>query len=68
VGVDLEGSLVAIRDMMRAVERQTPLLFVGSVSLRSVAEGDDGAIRAELMVMGAIRDLPKLNDQEMSAR
>ena len=68
VGVDLEGSLAAIRDMMRTVESQIPLLFVASVSLRSVAEGDDGVIRAELMVMGGIRELSKPDDQEVVSR
>ena len=55
VGVELEGTLAAIRDMMRAIESQTPLLFVSSISLRSITDGDDGPIRAEMTVQGAMR-------------
>ena len=56
VSLELEGSLKAIRDMIFAIENQTPLLFVSTASLRSQADGDDGLIRAELRVQGAIRD------------
>ena len=56
VNVELEGPLKAIRDMILAIENQTPLLFVSTASFRSVADGEDGPIRAELKVQGAIRD------------
>jgi hypothetical protein len=55
VSVEIEGPLKAIRDMIAAIETQTPLLFVATASFRSVADGEDGAIRAELRVQGAIR-------------
>ena len=55
VSVEIEGPLRAIRDMISAIENQTPLLFVSSATFRSLADGDDGAIRAELRVQGAIR-------------
>jgi hypothetical protein len=55
VSVELEGPLKAIRDMILAIENQTPLLFVTTASFRSLADGEDGAIRAELRVQGAIR-------------
>ena len=55
VSVELEGPLKAIRDMILAIENQTPLLFVSTASFRSLADGEDGAIRAELRVQGAIR-------------
>ena len=55
VSVELEGPLKAIRDMIFAIENQTPLLFVTTASFRSLADGEDGAIRAELRVQGAIR-------------
>ena len=55
VSVELEGPLKAIRDMIFAIENQTPLLFVATASFRSLADGEDGAIRAELRVQGAIR-------------
>jgi general secretion pathway protein M len=56
VSVELEGPLGAIRDMIFTIERQTPLLFVTTASFRSLADGEDGPIRAELRVQGAIRD------------
>jgi general secretion pathway protein M len=56
VSVELEGSLPAVRDMIVAIENQTPVLFVTAASFRSMTEGDDGPIRAELKVQGAMRD------------
>jgi hypothetical protein len=56
VGVDLEGSLPSIRNVLLAIENQTPFLFVTAASLRSATDGDDGLIRAELKVQGAMRD------------
>ena len=53
--VELEGALPAIRDMVRAIESQTPFLFVTEASFRSIADGDGGPIRAELKVQGAMR-------------
>jgi hypothetical protein len=55
VSVELEGSLSAVRDMILAIENQTPFLFVTAASLRSVTDGDQGPIRAELKVQGAMR-------------
>ena len=56
VGVELEGSLASVRNMIVAIENQTPFLFVTAASFRSVSEGEDGPIRAELKVQGAVRD------------
>ena len=42
--------------MIVAIENQTPFLFVTAVSFRSVSDGEDGPIRAELKVQGAMRD------------
>ena len=56
VNMELEGPLRAIRDMILTIENQTPLLFVSTASFRSLADGEDGPIRAELRVQGAIRD------------
>jgi hypothetical protein len=55
VSVELEGSLPAVRDMILAIESQTPFLFVRSASFRSVNDGEEGPIRAELKVSGAMR-------------
>ena len=54
--VELEGPLPSIRNVILAIENQMPLLFVTAASLRSLAEGDEGLIRAELKVQGAMRD------------
>jgi general secretion pathway protein M len=56
VGVELEGSLSAVRDVILGIENQKPFLFLTAASLRSVADGDGGLIRAELTVQGAMRD------------
>jgi general secretion pathway protein M len=56
VGMDLEGSLSAIRDVIQTIENQTPALFVTEASLQSATEGDDGVIRAEIRVRGAMRE------------
>ena len=56
VNVELEGPLPSIRNVLLAIENQMPFLFVTTASLRSVADGDDGLIRAEFKVQGAIRD------------
>ena len=55
VSVEIEGALPAIRDMVLAIESQTPFLFVTEASFRSIADGDGGPIRAELKVQGAMR-------------
>jgi general secretion pathway protein M len=54
--VELEGPMPAVRDVVLAIENQMPFLFVSAASLRSVSDGDDGLIRAELKVQGAMRD------------
>jgi general secretion pathway protein M len=54
--VELEGPLPAVRDVILAIENQMPFLFVTAASLRSVADGDEGLIQAELKVQGAMRD------------
>jgi general secretion pathway protein M len=56
VSVEIEGPLKAVRDIIFTIESQTPLLFVPSASFRSLADGGEGSIRAELRVQGAIRD------------
>jgi general secretion pathway protein M len=55
VSVELEGPLPAVRDMILAIENQAPFLFVTAASLRSVTDGNEGPIRAELKVQGAMR-------------
>ena len=66
VSVELEGPPKAIRDMIFTIENQTPLLFVSTASLRSLADGEDGSIRAELRVQGAIRGSSQLARREQA--
>jgi hypothetical protein len=54
--VEIEGPLPAIRSVILAIENQTPFLFVTAASLRSLTDGDEGLIRAELKVQGAMQD------------
>jgi general secretion pathway protein M len=68
VNVEMEGSLKAVRDMILAIESQTPLLFVSAVSLRSVTDGEDGPIRAELKIQGAMRDGSAPTEKETVAQ
>jgi len=56
VAVELEGAPAAIRSAILAIENQMPLLFVTAARLRSLSDGDDGLIRAELKVQGAMRE------------
>jgi general secretion pathway protein M len=56
VSMELEGPLAAIRSVILAIENQMPFLFVSAASLRSVSDGEDGLIRAEFKVQGAMRD------------
>ena len=55
VNLELEGSLQAVREVIRAIEDQTPFLFITSAVLRSTPDEDSGLIRAELTVQGGIR-------------
>ena len=66
VSVELEGPPKAIRDMIFTIENQTPMLFVSAASLRSLADGEDGSIRAELRVQGAIRSASQLAGREQA--
>jgi hypothetical protein len=68
VGVELEGAPVAIRSAILAIENQMPLLFVTAARLRSLSDGDDGLIRAELKVQGAMREraFPSSTGEEVS--
>jgi general secretion pathway protein M len=55
VSLELEGSLQGIRDVVQAIEGQTPFLFITSAVLHSVADSE-GLIQAELKVQGGMRD------------
>ncbi|MBR0697767.1 type II secretion system protein GspM [Bradyrhizobium lablabi] len=68
VSVEVEGALASIRDMMRAIEAQRPLLLINSASLRSVTDGEEGPIRAELTVQGAMQIASKVRAGEASSQ
>jgi general secretion pathway protein M len=68
VSVNLEGSLAAVRDMVVAIEGQSPFLFVTAASFRSVNEGEGGPIRAELKVEGAMRGIKQSPVTEVTAK
>jgi hypothetical protein len=68
VAVELEGTPATIRSAMLAIENHMPLLFVTAARLRSLSDGDDGLIRAELKVQGAMREraVPSSAAEEIS--
>jgi len=55
VGLEVEGPAAAVRELVAAIETQTPLLFVTDLSLRTLTDGDDSRLRVSLTVEGALR-------------
>lgn len=55
VGLEVEGAAVGVRDLVAAIEAQTPFLFVTDLSLRTLSDGDDSRMRVSLTVEGALR-------------
>ncbi|MBR0685671.1 hypothetical protein JQ594_07065 [Bradyrhizobium manausense] len=58
VGLEVEGAAAAVRELVAAIETQTPFLFITDLSLRTLADGDDSRMRASLTVEGALRSPP----------
>ena len=58
VGLEVEGAAAAVRELIAAIETQTPFLFITDLSLRTLADGDDMRMRASLTVEGALRSSP----------
>lgn len=58
VGLEVEGAAASVRDLVAAIETQTPFLFITDLSLRTLADGDDSRMRASLTVEGALRSSP----------
>lgn len=56
VRLEVEGASAAVRELISAVETQTPFLFITDISLRSLGDGDDGRMRASLTIEGALRN------------
>jgi hypothetical protein len=55
-GLELEGTLAGVRDVIEVIENQTPFLFVTSAVLRSSSESDADLVRVELTIEGAMHD------------
>jgi hypothetical protein len=55
VGLDVEGPVEALRDLVAAIEQQTPFLFITDISLRPLSDGDDSRMRASMAVEGILR-------------
>ncbi|OKO82424.1 type II secretion system protein GspM [Bradyrhizobium sp. AS23.2] len=55
VGLEVEGTAGAVRELVAAIETQTPFLFITDLSLRTLSDGDDGRMRVSLTVEGALR-------------
>lgn len=55
VDIEVEGSLEALRDLVAAIEQQTPFLFVTEITLRPTSVGEDSGMRASLTVEGVLR-------------
>lgn len=55
VGLEVEGAAVAVRELVAAIETQTPFLFITDLSLRTLSDGDDSRMRVSLTVEGALR-------------
>ena len=56
VGLEVEGPAAAVRELVAAIESQTPFLFVTDLSLRTLSDGDDTRMRVSLTVEGALRN------------
>ncbi|MBC9882122.1 hypothetical protein G8O24_32850 [Bradyrhizobium sp. INPA01-394B] len=56
VRLEVEGSSTAVRELVSAVEMQTPFLFITDFSLRSLGDGDDSRLRVSLTIEGAMRN------------
>ncbi|HXH44057.1 MAG TPA: type II secretion system protein GspM [Bradyrhizobium sp.] len=57
VGLQFEGSLGVVRDVVAEIENQSPFLFVTDASLRPTSDGDAAILRAEFKVEGVMQDL-----------
>ncbi|WP_164937547.1 type II secretion system protein GspM [Bradyrhizobium guangxiense] len=57
VGLQFEGSLGIVRDVIAEIEDQSPFLFITDASLRPASDGDATMLRAEFKVEGVMQDL-----------
>lgn len=56
VRLEAEGASAAVRELISAIETQTPFLFITDFSLRSLGDGDDSRVRVSLTIEGALRN------------
>jgi hypothetical protein len=55
VGLEVEGSPANLRDTLLKIEASRPILVVTGVTLRPSSPDADAALRAELIIQGALR-------------
>jgi general secretion pathway protein M len=65
VSLELEGSLQSIRDVVQAIETQTPFLFITSAELHHGSDSDETIIQAVFRVQGFM-DGPRARLSELS--
>lgn len=56
VGLQFEGSLGIVRDVIAEIEDQSPFLFITDASLRPASDGDGTMLRAEFKVEGVMQE------------
>lgn len=56
VGLQFEGSLGIVRDVIAEIEDQSPFLFITDASLRPASDGDAAMLRAEFKVEGVMQE------------
>lgn len=56
VGLELEGSIYALREIFRGLENHVPALLIKSASLHAVSAEQDAAIHADIVVQGLMRN------------
>ena len=56
VGLQIEGSLGIVRDLIAGIEDQSPFLFITDASLRPASDGDGAMLRAEFKVEAVVQE------------
>jgi hypothetical protein len=54
--LELEGSIYAVRAVVRDLENRVPVLLVSSAVLHAVSAEQDAALRAEIVVQGVMQN------------
>lgn len=71
VGLQIEGALAIVRDVVAGIEDQSPFLFITDASLRPANDGDGAMLRAEFKVEGVVQEFrgkpPGMKDDQRAA-